>query len=388
MRGSLRRRGPSWAIVLDQDRQPGGGRKQKFITFRGTREQAEKELNRLVGEMQNHVFVEPTKLTFGAWLTRWITALASSPANRPATIARYQSVVDRLQVSTLAAMPLQRLLPSDVETYYGDLMKTLKPGTIRVHHVVLRRALRKAIKARLVTRNVCDDVENLPKAPKDKGKHARAGAWTKDEARAFLAAADAAGSQASAFYALALDSGARLSELAGLRWVDLDLEDGTLTIAQQLARGKTGDAPTWGPTKSGETRQIIVTPETVARLKAHRQHQAELKMKNRTRYQDFGLVFAKEHAHVRRGKDSLGQPIQVNNIGEREFGRLIEAAGVRRIRFHDLRHTTATLALAHGEPVRDVADRLGHSKTSMTWDIYAHATERKAPTTIRAVLFG
>jgi integrase len=91
---------------------------------------------------------------------------------------------------------------------------------------------------------------------------------------------------------------------------------------------------------------------------------------------------------VRRGKDTLGQPLDANNIGEREFGPLLTAAGVRRIKFHGLRHTTATLALAHGEPVRDVADRLGHSKASMTLDIYSHATERKPPTTIRRVLFG
>jgi len=125
----------------------------------------------------------------------------------------------------------------------------------------------------------------------------------------------------------------------------------------------------------------------VTRLKAYKQ-QSVVKMKNRTRYQDFGLVFAKEHSHVRLGKGSLGQPLQVNNIGEREFERLVTAAGVRRIRFHGLRHTSATLALAHGEPVRDVAARLGHSKTSMTLDIYGHAAEGKAPDTLRRVLFG
>jgi integrase len=128
----------------------------------------------------------------------------------------------------------------------------------------------------------------------------------------------------------------------------------------------------------------------VSRLRAHKRNQAELKMQDRKRYQDFGLIFAKEHAHTRRGKDSLGQPLQVNNLNEpgRELSRIIAAAGVRRIRFHGLRHTSATLALAHGEPVRDVADRLGHAKASMTLDIYAHATERKSPATIRRVLFG
>jgi integrase len=160
-----------------------------------------------------------------------------------------------------------------------------------------------------------------------------------------------------------------------------------VTIARQLRPGASA-TPAWGPTKTGHQREIAITVETLTRLKAHKAHQAEVKMRNRTRYQDFNLVFAKEHAHVRKGKDSLGQPLQVNNIGEREFSKLVTAAGVRRIRFHDLRHTTATLALAHGEPVQDVAERLGHSKKSMTLDIYAHATPRKKPDTLRRVLFG
>lgn len=392
MRGSLRRRGPSWAAVLDLgcESDPDTGtlrRKQKRLTFRGTRKQAEDQLAEAIRNINRGEFVEPSRLTLGDWLKSWITGLENSPATRPATLARYRAVVARVKGSTLEGAMLQKLRPSAVEAYYNDLSKTLKPGTVRLHHFVLHRALRAAVKDRLLVRNVCDDIDNRPKTPNDRGINARVHCWTVDEARRFLAAADEAGPQASAFYALALDSGARLRELAGLTWDHVDLETGVVTIARQLRPGAT-DEPEFGPTKTGKAREIIVTPETLARLKTHKQHQAEVKMKNRTRYQDFGLVFAKEHANVRRGKDSLGQPLQVNNIGEREFGRLIVAAGVRRIKFHGLRHTSATLALAHGEPARDVADRLGHNKTSMTLDIYAHATERKAPTTIRRVLFG
>jgi integrase len=278
------------------------------------------------------------------------------------------------------------VLPSHVGAYYATLLKTLSPGTVRVYHSVLHLALRAAVRDRLVTRNVAADCDTKPKAPKDRSADARTHCWTVDEARAFLQAADDAGPQPSAFYALALDTGARLRELGGLTWSDVNLDTGLVTFARQLSAGATA-TPTYGPTKTGRTRKVFVTPETLTRLKAHRSHQATVKMQHRTRYQDFGLVFAKEHRHVRRGKDSLGQPLQLNNIGEREFGGLIKAAKVRRIKFHGLRHTSATLALAHGEPVRDVAERLGHARASLTLDIYAHATEGKTPDTLRRVLF-
>jgi integrase len=317
------------------------------------------------------------------WLDRWVKALV----RRPSTLARYQSVVDRLKLAPLAGVPLQKILPAAIEGYYAELLKTLAPGTVRVHHAVLHKALKKAIKDRLLTHSPAADLENKPKAPKDRGEQARVHCWTATEARAFLAVSDAAGTQPAAFYMLAIDSGARLRELAGLKWEDVDLDGDRITIRHQLLPGAS-EAPAWGPTKTGTARTFSITPETVTRLRAHRQRQAEIKMKNRTRYQDFGLVFAKEHAHVRQGKDSLGQPLQVNNIGEREFAQLIAAAGVRRIKFHGLRHTCATLLLANGEPPNNVAAQLGHSRTSMTLDVYGHATERQAATTMRAVLCG
>ena len=96
-------------------------------------------------------------------------------------------------------------------------------------------------------------------------------------------------------------------------------------------------------------------------------------MANRTVYRDHGLVFAKEWADVTKYGVVIGDPVQMNNIGQREFAKLIEASGVRWIKFHGLRHTSATLALKAGVPVKVVAQRLGHAKTDITHDIYAHA---------------
>ena len=400
MRGSLKLRKSSWVIVVDVgttvDPATGGTkRKQKFMRLRAkrpgrsggyTRDEAQKKLTAMLSSLDRGEFVEPSKLTLAAWLTRWIDAVKDSHA-RPTTHARYASVVARVRASAIAGVPLQRLLPSAIGSYYATLAKTLAPSTVQLHHAVLHRALQTAVKDRLLSRNPAADVDSRPTSAKDKSAHARAGAWTADEARTFLATADAAGPQTSAFYALALDTGARLRELCGLTWADVNLDTGLVTIRRQLD-ATLGAAPTWGPTKTGRAREVLLTPETVQRLVAHRKAQAEIKMRHRLRYQDFGLVFAKEHLHVRRGKDSLGQPLGANHVSSREFAGLCTAAGVRRIRFHDLRHSHATLALAHGEPVQDVSARLGHAKVSMTLDIYAHATDRKAPTTIRRVLFG
>jgi len=114
-------------------------------------------------------------------------------------------------------------------------------------------------------------------------------------------------------------------------------------------------------------------------------------MANRTAYHDHGLVFAKEYGDVRRRADKLGHPLQSNNLGERSFARLCEAAEVRRITFHGLRHTCATLLLAAGEPVHVVSERLGHSDVSITLNNYAHvlkAHERSAADRMATLLHG
>ncbi len=108
-------------------------------------------------------------------------------------------------------------------------------------------------------------------------------------------------------------------------------------------------------------------------LRRHKAHQAQLKLKNRQHYHDQGLVFAKEWGDLQRRHNTLGDPLQMNNLGQRDYARLIKAAGVRPIKFHGLRHTCATLMLQAGVPVKVVQERLGHKRIEITLGIYAHA---------------
>src|SRR4029453_13307497 len=125
---------------------------------------------------------------------------------------------------------------------------------------------------------------------------------------------------------------------------------------------KPGGEPVFGAVKGKTPRTIEIAPETVALLRRHRGHQAELKLANGPHYHDHGLVFAKEWNDLTRGHDSLGVPLSMCNLGAREYVRLIKTARVRRIKFHGLRHTCATLLLQAGVSRHVVQRRLGHKK--------------------------
>ena len=118
--------------------------------------------------------------------------------------------------------------------------------------------------------------------------------------------------------------------------------------------------PVFGPTKTGRPRTISLSSAIIALLRTHRQHQRELRMANRPHYHDHDLVFAKEWSDLQRRTDCLGGPLQINNLGQREYATLIKAAEVKPIKFHGLRHTCATLLLKAGTPVHVVSERLGH----------------------------
>ena len=152
-----------------------------------------------------------------------------------------------------------------------------------------------------------------------------------------------------------------------------------------------GSEPIFGTTKTGRSRTVSLAPETIDRLRVHKVHQAKVKMANRTTYADHGLVFAKEWSNVQRYGDTVGQPLQANNLSQREYARLITAGGVRRIKFHGLRHTCATLLLQTGQPVHVVAERLGHKKVEITLNIYAHVLpdmQRDAARSLSALFYG
>jgi integrase len=361
--------------------------KRSWSTFEGTEEEARARLQELLNGVRGGTFIEPSKVTVTMWLREWLK-LSVKPTARPSTYISYSGIVENhIAKSALADLPLQKLRPSHVEAYYASLGQSRSSAAN--HHAVIHRALKKAVKERLIPTNPAAEVDHAPRRTRGRDEDARVNCWNAEEARKFIATAKKAGPQQAALFAFALDTGMRKGELCGLRWADVDLDAGKVRVIQQL--WKPGPQPTFGPPKNGKPRTVTLMTETIALLRDHKKHQATLKMRNRVSYKDFGLVFAKEFGDCTNRLDMLGLPLQANHFGARLFAPLVKDAGVRAITPHGMRHTCATLLLLAGEPVHVVADRLGHSDVSITWQTYAHAlpdAQRASAAKLSGVLYG
>lgn len=372
MRGSIRKRGKdSWTIILSlgYETDPETGRKkrkQKWLACQGTKRDAERKLAELLHSANRGEFVEPSKMTLSEWLDTWLSTVIE-PRKRTRTIETYKSVVKNHLKPALGPIRLQALQPTDLQAYYNAAK--VSETTKEQHHTILHGALEAARKLGYVARNVATLVPHKPRRP-DSPEDVLENCWNAAEARKFLVAAGEESPQAHAFYTVALQSGMRKGELCGLKWSDVDLAANTVTVARTLL--KPGSEPVFGPPKNGQARTVKLSADTMRLLRKHKLRQDELRMKNRLHYHEHGLVFAKEWGDLQRHGDTLGDPLQMNNIGQRQFARLIEAAGVKKITFHGMRHTAATLAFQAGALPHEVQKMLGHKRVEITLAIYAH----------------
>ena len=323
MRGSIRTRYKgSWNIILNLGyKQPQTGqlkRKQKWFTVRGTKRNAERSFWLRLHALHHNALVEPTKLTLGQWLETWLETAIKPPKKRFLTYRSYRSVIHRHLIPVLGALRLQQLQPNDIERYYIET--PLAPSSLAQHHAVLSAALKAAQMQGLVHRNVATLVMGKPR---HRAKHERAmqACWTAESAGAFVTIVQAEDPQTAAFYSLALDSGARKGELCGLRWEDVNMKAGQLTIVQQLLKGS--PPPLFGLPKTSK-------PQTVCSRRScrpvHGRQQAEIILANRPLYHDYGLVFARDWA-MGCSSQVLGMPLSLNHIGYHRFRRLVNHAG-------------------------------------------------------------
>ena len=364
MRGSLRKRSKvSWTITLTLGRKidPKTGKSkvnQKTYTVRGTKAEAEARLAELLHQYNRGELIEPTKMTTGEWLQRWIDVyVKNSKKKRLRTIETYESVVRRHLIPAFDKIPLQQLSAGHIQHYYNT--SELASSTLEQHHAILHQALKVAtINERLLNVNPAEMVVEKPVAERNFDMQV----WDEEEVRLFLTVARDAGTEVEAFYTLAIETGMRKGELCGLMWDDVDINARRISVRRTLL--KAGPEPVLGVPKTGRSRAITISPQTASLLRKHQLRQKELKLSLGGAYKDRDFVFAKEN----------GDPIQINNFGQRSFANLIESAGVKKIRFHDLRHTCATLLLAKGVNPKIVQERLGHSDISMTLNRYSHVT--------------
>ena len=389
MKGTTKKRGKVWRGRADLGIDPTTGKRKMVSVTAPTKKAAGDELRRALERHERGEYVPPAKLTVAQWLETWL-AVSIAPHKRVRTVETYRSVLDRHLIPAIGALRLQSLEPEHIETYFAERRETLSGSTLAQHSAILHNALQSALRKKKIHFNPAALVEHKPQRSKSEHEEALTHCWEAVDARRFLDVARASGAQPGAFYSLALELGLRKGELCGLLWSAVELEKGTIRVERQLVKNGNatkGREPLFGPLKRGKIRTLSISAETCALLAAHRKHQAEVKIANRRAYNDRGLVFAKEERV--QSAERLGDPLQANNIAEREFNRLTKLAGVKRIKFHGLRHTSATLALLAGVPIKVVQERLGHLRHDVTMDIYAHAlpsSHQDAASTMGALL--
>lgn len=349
--------GGSWTYLVDLEPEPGTGRRrQKKKGGFGTRDDAKSAENAVLGKVAGNEAVPVG--TVGAFLQEWL--VASSPSQRPATRRAYQTYSAHL-LRELGGVKLERLGPAEVAGCQARLLAGgrqdgkeggLSPTTVRGCMVLLRQALDDAVAWRRLPWNPARAV----KAPSPAPSPMRT--WTAEQTRVFLAAV--ARHRLGAVFQVLAVTGMRRGEALGLRWADVDLDAGKISVRQTITRP--AGVVTIGEPKTDRARRTMsIDPATVAVLRRQRAAQAAERLQWGSAYQDHDLVFAKED----------GSPVNPETPG-RVLRSVATEAGLPVIRVHDLRHGYATQALAARVNPRTVADRLGHARVNVTLDTYSH----------------
>ena len=366
----IKRKDERWVARLTVGYE-GGSQRRKCIYGR-TREEVSQKLTAALRNRQLGLPVTNDKITFGQYLDKWLED-SVKPGVRPRTYIRYSGDVRIHLKPALGKIKLAKLSAPDIQAMLNQKLKSgLSPRSVRHIYAITRRALEVAYKWELVPRNVAT-LADPPRVQRFEVKP-----LSPEQARTFLEAAR--GDRLEALYSVAVPLGLRLGEALGLRWQDVDLEAATLRIAYQLQRLNSQ----WElvePKTSRSRRTIALPLSTVQALRDHRKRQLEEKIKAGPDWQDHSFVFTSR----------IGTPLDRPNIVRRSFKLILKKAGLPDIRFHDLRHTAASLLLVQGVAPRVVMETLGHSQISLTMDTYSHVMpvlQREAADKMEAILSG
>jgi integrase len=327
------------------------GPKRRHIYGR-TRQEVAERLSKAVSDRVGGVIFDGDYETLGAYLQRWLDGGVRGTVKQ-STLENYAYIARLHIIPELGRVRLRALKSRDVRRHYREKLDSgLSPRTVQIIHTVLRKALQQAVRDDVLPRNVCDAVT----APRQTKKEMQP--LTPEQAKRLLE--NVREDRLRALYVLAITAGLREGELLGLRWDDVNLERELLQVRQQLTR--TRDGHSFTAPKRGKARVVRLTDMAIAALEDHLVAQNEERTRAGSLWQETGLVFT----------STIGTPVDVGNLTYRSFRQLLKRTDLPRIRFHDLRHTCATLLLSKGTHPKIVQEMLGHANISMTMDTYSH----------------
>lgn len=376
MRGNLTRRGKhSWRLKFDVGTDATGKRKTRYVTVRGKRQDAERELTRLLSAADSGTLVDPSKVTVSEYIRRWLEG-AHGLANK--TSERYLELAENQIFPTLGEVLLQKLRPNDVKNWHDQLLKAgskkgrpLAPITVGHAHRVLHRALQIGVETEVLARNVASAIA----PPKVEAEEVEI--FDADQVAEVLE--KLRGHWLHNMTAVNLATGVRRGELLAIQWGDLDLEGAALRVERALEETKAGGLRFKPPKTKHGRRTLSLPPSAVAVLREHRVKQLEKRL---------ALGLGKPSGDTLVFGRFDGSPMSPRQLSKawRQVGKSL---GLPLVDFHALRHTHASALIAAGLDVVMISRRLGHANPTVTLNIYGHLfrrTDSEAAKAIESVL--
>lgn len=357
MKGYFRKRGENWSFTIDIGRDPlTGKRKQKTASGFKTKKEAERACNELIHQFNTGSLVDDKNFTLSEYLQEWLENTAKQRV-RETTFTNYKRAVNSRIIPVLGSHKLKDLKPLHGQRFVKSLIdEGLSPAYIEYIFIVLKGSLEDAVRWELLFKNPFQHVE-IPRPRKVVNS-----TWSIEETKRFLNRTKFENVIYYHLFLLALNTGMRRGEILGLKWKNFDLNEGKISVTETLIYDENGFRFT-EPKTHGSKRLISIDQNLCKEFKSYKAKQNEFKLLFGQSYEDNDLVFAKE----------TGQPILPRTMTT-TFNQFIKKADVPQIRFHDLRHTHATILLKLGINPKIVSERLGHSSIKTTLDTYSHVT--------------
>ena len=314
----------------------------RLVKYAQSKREAQQRLNDMIGAASTGTLSAPSKVTLGQWVEQWLGD--QETACRPSTMRSYRQVLTPM-MERIGQARMDRLTPLQLSRTFTDLHRR-GIGTRRIQqgYVVLGTCLKRAVRLGVIGVNPLDRVDKPRHEPGERPL------WTVEEARRFLVALEGSAIRYAPLFTLLLTTGLRIGEGLGLRWVDIDLQQRSLTVQQAYVYA--GERGSIQPPKTRAGRRVVVLPDLAVRA-----------LQRLPRPLD---------AHAAIFRTGSGTVPSQSNL-RRDLRRLCVAAAIPTIPLHGIRHVHAALLAAQGLDPHTLRKRLGHSRVSTTLDIYAYA---------------
>ena len=331
---------------------------KRLSLYGKTQAEVRKKKTEMQAGIDNGACVAPVKITVAEWMKQWQEVFC--PNIKRSTAIRYEADVRLHVLPAIGNMRLSAVKTSTIQRLYNEAHRQgLSDKSVRNLHGTLHKAMEKAVRERLISKNPCEGIE-LPRsdAPKKEMRPLK-----DNELPVFLK--QIAGNKMEDLFYVAVFTGMRESELIGLSWDCIDFEHGDIHVYRQLTKGrKKGDSWMFTSLKNRQARTFRPAKDVMDVLRSVKRQQAEWRLKCGESWQDTDLVFTNE----------VGQHLSMCAIYS-HFKSVVKAMGIPDVRFHDLRHTFATLSLQNGVDYKTLSVALGHATVAFTMDRYGHVTD-------------